>query len=52
MVIFGLCMACYIPLYPVVVHVILDAQTVDSGMMLAFEAQGLGCLVGAPLIGK
>nr|XP_006825158.1 PREDICTED: monocarboxylate transporter 12-B-like [Saccoglossus kowalevskii] len=49
--IFGLCMACYIPMLPVVLHYFLGADKLDHSLSMTMQMQGLAAMLGSPFAG-
>ncbi|XP_077981800.1 uncharacterized protein LOC144436815 [Glandiceps talaboti] len=51
MIVFGICMACYIPMFPVVLRNYLGAEKLDHALSMFLQAQGIGAMISAPFIG-
>ncbi|XP_077981721.1 monocarboxylate transporter 3-like [Glandiceps talaboti] len=50
-ILLGVSMACFIPVFPVVLHQLLDTSKVDHAMMFYLQAQSIGATLASPVAG-
>ncbi|XP_077981836.1 monocarboxylate transporter 14-like [Glandiceps talaboti] len=50
-ILLGVCMACFIPTFPIVMRQLLGASKLDHSMIFYLQAQALGAMIVSPFVG-